>query len=266
MSRKPLKDLISLRGKRALVTGAASGIGLSVAERFAEAGADLILVDVDEKANDEAARRIKDRFGVDVFAKKTDLSKKSEIDLLWGEMSDASPEILVNNAGIYQFRDFLEVDEEFLERMLSVNLKSAFYMCQHFFRVRGERGGVVVNVSSVEAVLHWMKDLTHYGMSKIGLVSLTRSLAREFGDKGFRVNAVMPGGIHTPGTVRVRNEALKKLRLGFLWSGMQFISRIPLGRLGHPDEVALVVLFLASELSSYVNGAVVVVDGGFLTS
>lgn len=110
-----------------------------------------------------------------------------------------------------------------------------------------------------------MKDLTHYGISKIGVVSMTRSLTREFGYKCFRINAVMPGGIHTPGTEKVQKEALKRLRVGFLWSGMQFISRIPLGRLSEP-EVARVVLFLASDLSSYVNGAVVVVDGGFLTS
>ncbi|GBC72538.1 3-oxoacyl-[acyl-carrier-protein] reductase FabG [archaeon HR03] len=265
MSSPPLTELISLKGRKALVTGAASGIGRSVSERFAEAGASLVLVDINEPSLTSVASAIKDRYGVEVEAKKADLSRKREIDELWAGLKERAPDILVNNAGIYEFRDFLEVDEDFLERTLDVNLKSVFYMCQHMVRTRGDRGGVIVNVSSIEAVIHLVKGLTHYGVSKIGLVALTRALAREYGGKGFRVNAVMPGGIHTAGTDKVRNEALKRLQLGFFITGMNFISRIPLKRLGEPDEVARVILFLASDLSSYVNGSVLVVDGGYLT-
>ncbi|MCS7138292.1 MAG: SDR family oxidoreductase [Candidatus Caldarchaeum sp.] len=265
MSLKPLNELVSLKGRKALVTGAASGIGRSIAERFAEAGAELVLVDVNEVGLTEVADYLVKRFGAKITWKRVDLSKKSQIDELWNEFESSPPDILVNNAGVYEFKDFLEVDEAFLERTLSINMKSAFYMCQHFVKVRGEKGGVIINVSSVEAVLHLVKGLTHYGMSKMGLVTLTRALAREYGGKGFRVNSVMPGGIHTPGTEKVRNEAIKKLRIGFFITGFQFLSRVPLKRLGEPDEVAKVVLFLATDLSSYVNGAIIPVDGGFLT-
>ena len=248
-----------------MVTGAASGIGRSVSERFAEAGASLILVDINEVGLESVASSIRERYGAQVEVKKVDLSKKREIDELWSGLKVSAPDILVNNAGVYEFRDFLDVDEDFLERTLEVNLKSAFYMCQHMVGVRGNRGGVIVNVSSIEAVLHLVKGLTHYGVSKIGLVALSRALAREYGEKGFRVNTVMPGGIHTPGTDKVRNEAIKKLQLGFFLTGMSFISRIPRKRLGEPDEVARAILFLASDLASYVNGAVLIVDGGYLT-
>ncbi|MCS7129070.1 MAG: SDR family oxidoreductase [Candidatus Caldarchaeum sp.] len=151
----------------------------------------------------------------------------------------------------------------FLERTLAVNLKSAFYMCQHMVRVRGDRVGAIVNVSSIEAVLHLVKGLTHYLVSKIGVIALTRSLARELGGKGFRVEAVMPRGIRTAGTEKVRREAIRKLQMRFFITGLRFISRVPLNRLAEPDEVARVVLFLASDLASYVNGTVITVEGGF---
>ncbi|MCS7142700.1 MAG: SDR family oxidoreductase [Aigarchaeota archaeon] len=264
MASKPLNELLSLRNRTALITGSAMGIGKSIAERFGEAGADLILVDINEEGLKEVSRSITERYGVKVRIFRTDLSKRDEIDRLWESIGDETPDILVNNAGIYQFRDFLEVDEQFLERTLSVNLKSVFYMCQHMIRKRGDRGGVIINVSSIEAMLHLVRGLTHYSVSKIGLVALSRSLASEYGEKGYRVNVVMPGGIRTPGTEKVRREMMKRLQLGFIFTGLRFMSRLPLKRLGEPDEVAKVVLFLASDMSSYVTGAVITVDGGFL--
>ncbi|MDJ0274207.1 MAG: SDR family oxidoreductase [Aigarchaeota archaeon] len=262
---KTIADLISLKGRTALVTGAAMGIGRAISERLAEAGADLMLVDVNAEALAEAASEISSTFGRKVTQHVVDLSRREQIEALWNEIGDNPPDILVNNAGIYQSRDFLEVDEALLERTMAVNLKSVFYMCQHMIKHREKQGGNIINVSSVEAVLHLVRGLVHYGISKIGVLALTRALAREYGPKGFRVNAVMPGGIKTPGADRMRNEALKRLDFGFLLTGASFLRRVPLGRLGEPDEVARVVLFLASDLSSYVNGAVIAVDGGFLT-
>ncbi|MCS7095105.1 MAG: SDR family oxidoreductase [Thaumarchaeota archaeon] len=260
-----MSDLISLKGRRALITGAASGIGRSIAERFAEVGAELQLVDVNEFGLAEVSRSLNERFGATLKTFVIDLSKTDDIKRLWEQIEGEAPDILINNAGIYEFKEFLEVDPAFLERTLSVNLKSAFFMCQHMIRARENKGGVIVNISSIEAVLHLVKGLTHYGISKVGLITLTRALAREFGEKGFRVNAVMPGGIRTPGTERLRKEAMKRLQVSFFVTGFSFISRVPLKRLGQPDEVARVVLFLASDLASYVNGAVIAVDGGFLT-
>lgn len=263
--RRTVSDLISLRGRTALVTGAAMGIGRAISERLAEAGADLMLVDVNAEALAETASSIANVYGRKVTQHVVDLSRREHVDALWDEIGSDPPDVLVNNAGIFNQRDFLEVDEALLERTMAVNLKSVFYMCQHMIKRRGNRGGVIVNVSSVEAVLHLVKGLVHYGISKMGVVALTRALAREYGPRGFRVNAVMPGGIRTPGAERMKNEALKRLDFGFILDGMSFLRRVPLRRLGEPDEVARVVLFLASDLSSYVNGAVIVVDGGFLT-
>lgn len=250
---------------KAMVTGAASGIGRAIAERFAEAGAELQLVDVNEPGLAELRRSLNERFGTSSEALVVDLSKSEEVARLWQQLGEEAPDVLVNNVGVYETKDFFEVDPEFLERTLAVNLKSAFLMCQHMIKSRQKRGGVIVNVSSIEAVLHLVKGLTHYSVSKIGLVALTRSLAREYGGQGFRVNAVMPGGIRTPGTDRLMREALKRLQVDFFVTGLSYLSRVPMRRLGRPDEVARVVLFLATDLASYVNGAVIVVDGGFLT-
>ncbi|RLG85691.1 MAG: NAD(P)-dependent oxidoreductase [Thermoprotei archaeon] len=263
---RPISELISLRGRRALVTGAASGIGEAIALRFAEAGADLVLVDIDADGLSRVKERIRGLYGVDVEVFRVDLSRKEEIDGLWESLRGKEPDTLVNNAGIYVFRDFLEVDEALLERTLGVNLKAVFWMCQHMIRARGDRGGVIINVGSIEAILPFARGLVHYDVSKMSVIALTRALAREYGRKGYRINVVVPGGIRTPGVERLRREALLKLRIDVVKTGMEFMSRLPLGRLGEPDEVARVVLFLASDLASYVHGAVVVVDGGFLSA
>jgi 3-oxoacyl-[acyl-carrier protein] reductase len=129
---------------------------------------------------------------------------------------------------------------------------------------RMKRGGVIVNVGSIEAILPFQNDLTHYNISKAGVISLTRALAKEYG-KNFRINAIIPGGILTPGVKNIAKD-LYKLKFGLVKSGLKFKSRLPLGRFGHPDEVALMVLVLACDFSSYVNGALVPVDGGFLSA
>lgn len=106
----------------------------------------------------------------------------------------------------------------------------------------------------------------HYDISKAGVLALTRALAREYGKEGFRINAVVPGGIRTPGTEKLKREAVLKLRVDVIRTGMNFMSRLPLGRMGEPDEVARMVLVLASDLASYVQGALIPVDGGFLSA
>lgn len=261
----PLDRLLSLVGRRALITGAASGIGERIAARFAEAGARLVLVDMDESGVASTACDA-EAIGCSVVTRVLDLSSKPEIDALWSWLADDPPDILVNNAGIYPFEDFLKVDEAFLERTLAVNLESVFWMCQGFIGLRLHSGGSIVNVSSIEAVLPFKEHLTQYAASKAGVIALTRGLARDYGRKGFRANVIMPGAIHTPGTKTAVNRALKTLDVGLAKVGYLFGSRLALGRWGEPDEVARVALFLASDLASYVQGAVVPVDGGFLSS
>lgn len=263
-NKQSLEELVSLKGKVSLITGAASGIGRAIAERYAEAGATLLLVDVNKQKLDEFSDALRSK-AVEVTSFQVDLSKKEEIDSLWDKLSTNPPDILVNNAGIYPFKKLDEVDEEFLDKVFNINLKAVFWMCQKMIALREERGGVIINISSIEAILPFKSGLYAYGPSKWGVLSLTRSLAKDYSHKGFRINALLPGGINTPGTRSVA-KGLLKLQFGLIKDGIEFISRLPMRRLGEPDEVAKMATVLASDLSSYVTGAAIPVDGGFLSA
>jgi len=218
--------------------------------------------------NEEGLQRVKKilaDFDVDVNMHVVDLSNRSEISKLWEGLSSREPDILVNNAGIYPFKNFLEVDEEFLRKVVSINLDAVFWMCQEMIRRRLDKGGVIINVGSIEAILPFAKDLAHYMISKAGVIALTRSLAKEYGRRGFRVNAIVPGGIMTQGVKDTAKQILR-LRIELVGTAIEFMHRIPLGRMGEPDEVARIALVLASDLSSYVTGAIIPVDGGFLSA
>jgi len=261
---KSLYELVSLKGKRALITGSAAGIGKAIAYRFAEAGAALELVDINKESL-MAAKKELSQFPSETNVHEVDLSQKEAIDALWERLKGKEPDILVNNAGIYPFKNFLEVDDTFLKKVMDVNLNSTFWMCQQLINRRVKKGGVIINVGSIEAIMPFATDLVPYDISKAGIIALTRALAKEYGKKGFRINVIIPGGIVTPGTKEVARELLQ-FKIGPLKSGIGFGLRLPLGRGGQPDEVACVALFLASDLSSYVHGALITVDGGFLSA
>jgi 3-oxoacyl-[acyl-carrier protein] reductase len=257
-----LHQLVSLGGKRALVTGAAAGIGHATAFRLAEAGADLDLVDLDGRGL-AAVQSELEPLDIEVMCHTVDLSKKEERDRLWDNLD--GPDILVNNAGIYPFRHFLDVGEAFYDRVMATNMDSVYWMCQHMIRKRLKRGGTIVNIGSIEAILAFKDDLAHYSISKAGVLALTRALAKEHAKHGFRVNAILPGGIITNGT-KAAAKKFFQFHLGLLKAGLEFRQRLPIRRLGRPDEVARMVVVLASDLSSYVQGAVIPVDGGFLAA
>jgi NAD(P)-dependent dehydrogenase (short-subunit alcohol dehydrogenase family) len=257
---EPLSKLISLKGKKALITGSALGIGKAMAYRFAEAGADLELVDINERGLRTVAEGLS-KFKVKVGVHKVNLSSKEEIAALWEELKGREPDIL----GIYPFKGFLEVDDAFFSKVMDINLKSAVSMCQHMIRRRLKKGGVIINIGSIEALIPFVEGMTPYSISKAGVIALTRSLAKEYGKNSFRINAIVPGGIITPGTKAVAKE-VTQLRLSLLRTGVLFSTRLPLRRGGQPDEVARIAVVLASDLSSYVHGALIPVDGGFLSA
>ena len=259
-----VSDIISFRNKTTLISGAASGIGRAISLRFAEAGSDLILLDIDEIGLN-SIKEIAQSYGCNVRTFIIDLAKKESIDELWEKLSENAPDIIVNNAGIYPFKDYLKVENSFYQNTLEINLNSVFWMCQNYIRSRAAKGGVIVNISSIEAMIPFKVDLAHYSVSKAGVVALTKSLARDYGRKGFRVNCILPGAIRTPGTNSLVKKAISKMQFHLIKTGMDFNSRLTLGRWGKPDEVAKVVLFTASGLASYVQGAMIPVDGGFLS-
>jgi len=260
-----LTELLSLNGRRVLITGAAAGIGHAIALRFAEAGANLDLVDQDEAGLARLADEL--RCGSrQVRTHVVDLTDRAAMTALWEDMGDEAPDTLINNAGSYPMRDYEEVDSHFLEKTLQVNLESALWMAQGFVARRTRKGGVISNVSSVEALIPLRDDLIPYSVAKAGVLALTRGLAHSYGRDGFRVNVLVPGAIRTPGTDRLRGSAIRKLDVDMIKTGIQFGSRLALGRWGKADEVARVALFLASDLASYVHGAMIPVDGGFLAS
>jgi NAD(P)-dependent dehydrogenase (short-subunit alcohol dehydrogenase family) len=256
---------LSLKGKTTMVSGAASGIGEAISWRFAESGSDLILVDINEKG----LKKVKDdmdTFNIKIQTFTADLSSKLIIDNLWNNLSPKIPDILINNSGIYPPKNYLEIDQDFYDRILDVNLASVFWMCQNFIRTRKNTGGIIVNTSSIEAVVPFKDEMTHYSVSKAGVYALTRSLAYDYGRKGFRINGIIPGVVKTPGIDNQIKRAIRKMNLNLFKTGLNYKSRLALGRLGKPDEIAKVVLFLCSDLASYVQGVMIPVDGGFLSS
>jgi 2-dehydro-3-deoxy-D-gluconate 5-dehydrogenase len=262
-SRKftPLTDLIKLTGKKALVTGAAMGIGFAAGYRLAEAGAAVTLTDF----NDEKGRRAADDLvsqGFKASFLHCDVRNEEEIIKTTAEACTAMGglDILINNAGIYPSMPFLEITPEHLEKVLAVNLKGLLYFSREAGKLMSaQNGGVIVNISSIDGIRPSSAGLAAYDASKGGVQMLTRSMALELGRKGIRVNAIAPGSIMTEGA------AAKALSSGASRETMRTVmARIPLGRMGAADDISRAALFLASDLASYMTGSTIVVDGGYL--
>jgi 2-dehydro-3-deoxy-D-gluconate 5-dehydrogenase len=259
----PIEELLSLRGKVALVTGGGLGIGEATAVRLAEAGASVALADVNPTAGEAAARRIVQAGGRASFVSLdvADLSRqRPALDSVVREFGGL--DLLVNNAGVFPFSSALDTTPELWDRVLSINLRGAFFLTTAAApHLRRSGAGAVVNVASVDAIRP-TGGLAHYDASKAALVMVTRSLAVEFAPMGIRVNAVAPGGIDTPGA----RAAMGGTTAASHDATEAFLRRIPMHRMGTPDEIARVVLFLASPLSAYMTGALVVTDGGYLAA
>ena len=240
---------IDLSGKKAVVTGGATGIGRACAKLLAEAGAHIAIMDINIEGAQDTIRSIGAGLAV-----ACDLGKPQDVldarDTIMAEMGGVH--ILINNAGIISYRSGIgAVSLGEWDKVIDVNLRGQFLVCQAFIEQMKERGGKIVNFSSLAARVGGIEAGLHYSVSKAGLIGLTRSLAREGGPYGVNVNAVAPGIIAT--------EPVKRQIGG---REGDYTAQIPLRRLGQPQDVANVVLFLASPLSDYVTGIVVDINGG----
>jgi NAD(P)-dependent dehydrogenase (short-subunit alcohol dehydrogenase family) len=247
----------ALAGRVAVVTGAASGIGRAIAERFAAEGAKVALADRDEPGVRAAADE------VGGLAVVVDVAVPEEVDRALDEVVVAlgPPDVVVNNAAIIRYSTFLELELEEFEDVMRVNAAGTFLVTQAAVRrmPEDERPRAIVNLASAEGrtvIARSGHPQIHYGASKAAIEMLTRSLAVELAPRGIRVNAVCPGLVATPFTAGVAADPEASA-----W----FVGHTLLDRFGRPEEIAAAVLFLASDEASYVTGSTLVVDGGWLT-
>jgi len=244
---------MKLKGKVAIVTGAAQGIGRGIALALAKEGAKVVVSDISDKIAD-VVREI-ESLGSEALAAKANVADSKETE----KMANAAIkkfgriDILANNAGIYPFKPLVEMKEEDWDRVMGVNLKGVFNCTKAVLpKMIEQKSGNIINISSIAGAVVGYINLAHYCASKGGVLGFTRAAALELAQYGVRVNAIAPGAVETPGTKVVGEEALK-----------QVTQTIPLKRIGQPEDVANLVVFLASDDSSYITGQLIVADGGF---
>jgi 2-deoxy-D-gluconate 3-dehydrogenase len=263
VNMKSIQTLFSLEGKVALVTGAGKGIGQAIALRLAQAGAKVVLADIDTAAAGNTQSLIAaEGHAAQVIRDDTATIDDAALVVKFAVDHYGRLDILVNNAGIFRFQPFVELTPEMWDATLDTNLKGVAFLSQAAARqmIAQGAGGRIINITSIDAY-HPTGNLSHYDASKGGLEMLTKSMARELARHGILVNSIAPGGVATPGVASMMGpmdaEAMKGVMEGFL-------ATLPLGRMGEPEEIANMALFLASGASSYCTGASYVVDGGAL--
>jgi 2-deoxy-D-gluconate 3-dehydrogenase len=268
MTTQSIGQIFDLTGKVAVVTGGAMGIGEAIVLRLAEAGASVMIADLDAEAARQTAARIS-AGSSKVKAIRANVSSPADATKVARATVKAfgSLDIIVNNAGVYPSSSAVEMSEEFWNKVLSINLSGVFFYSQAAARemIKSKRGGKIINIAAVAAQHPMMVDQAHYSASKGGVVSLTKALALELAPHNIFVNAIAPGAIMTPGGI-AQAAALEAKGESLEEHTMRFLARLPLGRVGEPDDVAKVVLFLASAAADYITGSVVTVDGGYLLS
>ena len=255
--------MFDLANKVALITGARRGMGKAHALALAKQGAKVVITDIDVGECQIVADEIKSGKG-EAVCFKLDVSKKEEVDMVFNEIIKkfGRLDILVNNAGIFLPKPALEMSEEEWDRTLNINLKGEFLCAQRAAKEMAKNnppvgGGRIINIASIASggVGIGFEGAAHYAASKGGIIGMTETLAIEFAPFGITVNAIAPGAIETPMIGAVTKELLSEIKL-----------RVPLKRIGRPEEVSAAVVFLASDEASYITGATFYVDGGWLAA
>ena len=241
-----------MKGKVALVTGAAQGIGKAVALLLARNGADIIVSDINLEKAEETAREV-EGLGQRALAVKTNVAEANDVEKMVQTALErfGRIDILINNAGITRDKLLLRMSDEDWDAVLGVNLRGTFLCTRAVIRpMAKQKSGKIVNIASVVGTMG-NAGQANYGASKAGVIGFTKTVAREYAPRGINVNAIAPGYIETPMTEALPEKAKEELK-----------RMIPMDRLGKPEDVAEAVLFLVSEASSYITGQVLHVNGG----
>ena len=252
-----MKDLFSLKGKVALVTGGNAGIGKGIARGFAQAGADIAIGARNKARTDEVVRELKEEFGVRAMGLQVDVRQEQQILDMVQKILDhfGRIDILVNNAGMNIRKMPQEITSQEWDEVLEVNLRSAFLCAKAVYpAMKKAGGGKIISIGSMTSILGGAK-LAQYGASKGGILQMTRSIAVAWAPDNIQVNSILPGWINTDLTVGARRDI----------PGLQerVIARTPAGRWGEPDDLKGTAIFLASAASDFVTGVGLPVDGGF---
>lgn len=262
---KQLSELLNLKDKSAIVTGGAKGIGYGIAYRLAEAGAKVLVADLDEETAIKVTKEFVDK-GWTAEAIKVDVSSEEDVKRMINGCKEkfSSVDILVNNAGIYPSEPVSQMTADDFERVMHVNLRSVFLTTKYAAEIMKQQGGgKIINISSIDALHPSMVGLAHYDASKHGVWGFTKNSALELAEHKIWVNAIAPGGIATPGAA-AGSQGASAEQMAELTK--VFLAKIPMHRMGEPDDIGMVALFLASDMSSYMTGEQIVVDGGVLLS
>lgn len=245
-------------GKTVVVTGSARGIGRRIGERFYEAGANVAFCSISPNGKEELMQEVAGNDRSRIMAKPVDVSDVAQISSFFEEVvaKFGSFDVLVNNAGIFTSETIDTVTEDEWQKVMDTNLKSMIFTSQWFSRYHKQQGtgGSIVNIASVSSTTYIPHNLL-YNISKAGVVTLTKTLARDLGACNIRVNAVGPGSIPTDLNAALYADKQREIDL---------CNKIPLGRRGTKDDIANCVLFLASDESSYLTGQVIYAEGGWL--
>jgi NAD(P)-dependent dehydrogenase (short-subunit alcohol dehydrogenase family) len=256
-TKKEVSVDLKLEGKVAVVTGGAGGVGREIAIALAEENAAVIIADINEEEGERFAAELRERHLSAEF-RTLNVTDSSSINSMCEYVLEkrGTIDILINSAGITDRRPALDFPEEVFDKIIAVNLKGTFLCCQAVGRVMAEkRKGKIVNISSIGGTIG-LRNTVAYCASKGGVVQVTRALAVDWAQYNISVNAIAPGLNNTPIAKQVFQD-----KATFEW----FLSKIPLGRLCEPREVANAALFLSSEVSDYITGHILAIDGGWTT-